>query len=61
MSNIYVQFNDAEKTSIVSLFNIPQDSIAGPCQGVVDTSDPRYAAYWKAIPDLMRQYLPRPD
>ncbi|WP_404273715.1 hypothetical protein [Yersinia intermedia] len=51
MTTIYVQFSDATKTVIVSLFGNPQDPEHYPYQGTVEDSDPRYAVFWNALPE----------
>jgi hypothetical protein len=61
MTSIYVQFSDASKTKLVSIFGAPQDATAWPNQGVVDSSDPRYLAYYQSVPSAALLGLPPPS
>jgi hypothetical protein len=49
---IFVQFSDATKSAITSVFACEQDPDEHPHQGNVDESDPRYLAFIEACPFL---------
>lgn len=60
METIYVQYADATEQVVVSVFMCPQDEAEYPHQGTVERSDPRYAAFYEAMPSGIREYLPAP-
>ena len=57
---INVQFSDETHQHIISYFGSPQDPVDFPNQGVIATSDPRWAEYYNSIPESMRDGLPQP-
>ena len=61
MTTLNVQFADATEQAIVSYFNSQQDPDAWPNYGTVESSDPRWSAYFKAQNAFMQQFLPAPD
>lgn len=42
MTTIYVQFEDATETKVISVFGVPQDVTVWPNQGAIEDTDPRY-------------------
>jgi hypothetical protein len=58
--NLYVQFSDDTMQTIISLFGGPQDPSEYPNQDVIDSTDPRYVAYYNSMPASFRPYLPSP-
>lgn len=60
MDSLNVQFSDAKETTVISYFASPQDPETFPIQGTVTPADPRWVAYWNAVPTVARQYLPAP-
>ncbi|MFM0328163.1 hypothetical protein [Paraburkholderia strydomiana] len=60
MTTINVQFADDAHSEIVSYFDSEQDSTAWPNQGTVDSSDPRWKAYYEALSSMMQSGLPAP-
>lgn len=61
MTMIYVQFADATQDRVISYFGCPQDEEAFPNQGEIDTSDPRWKAYYDAQdPFWIQPGLPAP-
>lgn len=61
MTMLYVQFEDTTEQKIISFFGAPQDPEVWPNQGTVDTSDPRWHAFYDAYPDVLKIYIPVPD
>lgn len=57
---IYVQFADVSSTAIASVFGTPQDPVAHPNQGTVETNDPRWKTFYESIPVGMQPLLPTP-
>lgn len=45
MTTVYVQFSDATKTNVISVFGCPQDPSVWPNQGEIDSADARYQAF----------------
>jgi hypothetical protein len=45
MSKVYVQFSDANETTIISSFGCPQDPASFPNQATIDSDDARYQAF----------------
>jgi hypothetical protein len=60
MQMINVQFADDSDQVVVSYLSGPQDPAYYPNQGVISTSDPRWAAYYNAKPFFLRDGLPTP-
>ncbi|MCT9017166.1 hypothetical protein N6G05_26805 [Cupriavidus gilardii] len=62
MTTIYVQFADETEEVIVSYFGIPQDPDYWKNQGTVESSDPRWKAYYESMASLreMGVILPEP-
>ncbi|KIS52222.1 hypothetical protein A8E25_30140 [Burkholderia cenocepacia] len=60
MELLNVQFSDDTETSIISVFNCPQDPLAWPHQGQVSLDDPRYHAYFSSVPEALLAGLPEP-
>lgn len=60
MSNIYVQFADSSESAIVSVFCNEQDPAVWPNQGVIPSSDARWATFYNAQPSTVKQYLMSP-
>jgi hypothetical protein len=61
MTTINVQFSDSTQKSVVSYFGCPQDPSAYPNQGQIDTSDPRYAAFYSSLPPIAQPGMPTPS
>jgi hypothetical protein len=59
--NIYVQFADSTDKVVVSYFGSPQDPVAWPNQGQIDTSDARWKTYYEALSSQFTEGLPTPD
>jgi hypothetical protein len=55
-----VQFFDSTETTIVSSFAVPQDASTYPNQGQVETSDPRWKAFFDLMNPAVQKYLPAP-
>jgi len=60
MSNIFVQFSDSTETTVVAYFAEPQDLTVYPNQGTIESTDPRYAKYYAALPTAVQAVLPPP-
>lgn len=60
MIEIFVQFSDTSDETIVAAFGSPQDKTAFPNQGVVDSSDLRWAPYYKSILAGVQSAWPAP-
>lgn len=61
MTTIYVQFSDATNTQIINVFGVPQDPAIYPNQGIIESSNPIWKAYYDAEPSFMQAALPTPD
>lgn len=61
MAIVHVQFADETETTIVSYFGSPQDPAIYPNYADIDTSDPRWHAYYNSLPDWLQPWLPTPD
>ncbi|MCM2544249.1 hypothetical protein ACVCH0_20580 [Burkholderia glumae] len=61
MTKIYVQFSDDKEATIVAAFSSPQDEAHFPNQGGVDSSDARWVAFYKSIPEQSRRGWPAPS
>lgn len=61
MTTIHVQFADGNQTAIVSCFQSPQDPKHWDHLGEVDASDPRWLAYYSALPEYARAFWPAPE
>lgn len=57
---VYVQFSDASKATIVSVFGNAQDPNEFPNQDAIDPSDARWKAYFDALPASMQAGLTSP-
>ncbi|WP_174916473.1 hypothetical protein [Burkholderia lata] len=60
MTTIIVQFSDSTEKQIASALSTHQDLIAWPNQGVVAPDDPRWAAYYAAMPPGIAAAWPVP-
>lgn len=60
MATINVQFSDASQEAIISYFGSPQDPEVVSNFGTVETSDPRWKAYYDTQADWVKPYLPTP-
>ncbi|MBU9661891.1 hypothetical protein KTF22_08300 [Burkholderia multivorans] len=58
--NINVQFSDATEETIIAYFACAQDATIYPNQGVIETSDARWKAYYSALPAIMQAGPPAP-
>jgi hypothetical protein len=47
---MYAQFNDADMSMVIGIFYSEQSSEEVPYQSEIEPSDPRYAAWWNALP-----------
>ena len=54
MQTVYVQWTDATKTGILSVFSCQQDSGEYPYQDAVPSDDSRYAAWYGELPQMMK-------
>ncbi|AHE31123.1 hypothetical protein [Burkholderia pseudomallei] len=57
---MFVQFSDADEKVITAVFANEQDREVFPNQGKIDLTDPRYAAFFNALPRLAQQAIPSP-
>ncbi|AIT19940.1 MULTISPECIES: hypothetical protein [pseudomallei group] len=57
---MFVQFSDADEKIIIAVFANEQDSETFPHQGQVDLTDPRFAAFFNALPHLAQQGMSSP-
>jgi hypothetical protein len=60
MSNIYIQFEDATESAVISYFGAPQNPTAYANQGTMTTNDSRWSAYFNALPVAIQNQLPAP-
>lgn len=60
MVALNVQFSDSTQETITGYFAGPQDEADYPNQGVVDSSDSRWLAYYENQPIAIRSCLPSP-
>jgi hypothetical protein len=58
---VFVQFRDSSNTEIVSYFGCPQDKVAWPNQGTVDTTDQRWKTFFTSLPPVAQVTLPAPS
>jgi hypothetical protein len=58
---INVSFSDATKQTVNMYFGCPQDETVYPYQGQIETSDPRWKAFYDSIIESLRSGLPEPD
>lgn len=49
-----------DQTAVVAYFSGPQDPEVRPDVVEIESSDPRYAAYFTALPEVMRVGMPEP-
>jgi hypothetical protein len=49
MSTIHVQFEDSTEENVIAMFGCPQDETDYPNQGTIETSDPRWKAYYATL------------
>lgn len=65
MTTKFVQFSDASKTIITSVFGCAQDSATYPNQAEIDDTDPRYLAFlnpiWPAYQQQAQAALDKSD
>jgi hypothetical protein len=61
MTTISVQFADDAEEVIVTYFGGPQDLASFSNYGTVESTDPRWKAYYDSQPDWIQPYLPGPD
>jgi len=57
---IYIQYSDSTEATIISYFGAPQDPDKYPNQGVIETSDARWATFYNSLPEFARAGLPPP-
>lgn len=50
MEPIFVQWQDASQATVASVFPGPQDAETYPNQGMIQSNDSRYLAWYKSIP-----------
>lgn len=55
-----VQFADATAEVIVAYFCAPQNETFFPNQGLVETNDARWSAFYGSLPPIMSMNLPAP-
>jgi hypothetical protein len=60
MTTLNVQFSDASETAIISYFGSPQDAEVWRDVGEVESSDPRWKAYYDAQLISIQEVLPLP-
>jgi hypothetical protein len=60
MSKLYVGFSTEDKTVVTGCYPDPQSLDVVPYQDVIDTSDQRWATYYEALPEMMKQFFPAP-
>lgn len=60
MASIYVQFSDATEKIITSVFSCEQDPSMWPNQGIVDSTDSRYAEFFNSVDAVARMSVPAP-
>lgn len=60
MKTIFIQWKDADKQEILSVFGCPQDPATYPNQDDIPSDDLRYAEYYLALPPIMQAGLPEP-
>lgn len=58
---IYVQFYDDTEAVVAAYWSTPQDPQYYPNQGSMDTSDPRWHAYYDSLDPFFQASLPTPD
>jgi hypothetical protein len=58
---MFVQFSDATKTTIVSIFDCAQDPLIYPNQDEITAGDARYVSYFAALPEEAQRHLPPSD
>lgn len=58
--SIFVQFSDANETSIISVFASPQDEVAYPNQGTVETTDASWHSFYAELQAEMASCWPAP-
>lgn len=57
---MYVQFADKTKKTIVAVFAVAQDANVYANLGEVTADDPRYQAFYNALPSAAQDGLPAP-
>lgn len=60
MTDIYVQYTDASGTAILAVFTSAQDDTVYPNQGVIESSDERYVAYYDALTSIVQMGMIAP-
>lgn len=58
MNMLNVQFTDSTSQVIASYFGSPQDPAVFPNQGVISSTDPRWATFRNSFPAVMLATLP---
>ncbi|MDN7676681.1 hypothetical protein QZM22_30440 [Burkholderia oklahomensis] len=58
---MFAQFSDSDEKVIVAIFASEQDQEAFPNQAEIDESDPRYKAYFDALPVFAQEMLEPPS
>ncbi|MGS1033101.1 hypothetical protein [Burkholderia glumae] len=58
---MYVQFTDSSETAIIAIFGCAQDPKIYPNQGEIETSDPRYGAYYESLPAPAQKWIEAPS
>lgn len=55
MQTIYAQWTDSSETSILAVFSCTQDADVYPNQATLTSDDARYATWYKALPETIKQ------
>ncbi|MBN3813286.1 hypothetical protein, partial [Paraburkholderia sp. Ac-20347] len=61
MNTVNVQFSDSGEETVISCFGTPQDPVEWPNQGVLDSSDARWKAFYDTLPSWVQVTLPSPE
>ena len=61
MTTLYIAFTDESGSAIASFFSGPQDKAGFPYQATIESSDPKWKAFYDSVPEMMRNGLPEPD
>jgi len=60
MTTVNVQFSNSNESAVVTYFSSPQSSSSIPNSGTIDTSDPRWEAFYNLFSSNSQAYLPAP-
>lgn len=60
MTDIYVQFSDAQSATIESYFSCPQDPSVYPNLGTIQSTDPRWKTFYDSMESMAQSCLPGP-